>query len=131
MDLLEGYTQALNKEGMKLDFLEIDYPYNYFLKSERNGEKFRNLQAWCTRNKVTYHHVVNTTPKAGTKSFHDGVMAYIEQLHKDNIRPDLMLIQSWYKQPATHVPESEPYTSTYVGLKAAQKIKELYGRILL
>ena len=127
MDLLEGYRQALKKEGMPLDFLEIDYPYNYYLKNERNGEKFRNLQVWCTRNKVPYHHVVNTTPKAGAKSFHDGVMAYIERLHQDQIRPDLMLIQSWYKQPATHVPETEQYTSTYVGLKAAQKIKELYG----
>jgi len=127
MDILEGYTQALREKGMTLDFLEIDYPYNYYLRNKRNGEKFRHLQAWCTRNKVPYHQVVNMPPKAGAKSFHDGVLAYIELLHKDQIRPDLMLIQSWYKQPATHVPETEAYTSTYVGLKAAQKIKELYG----
>jgi len=37
------------------------------------------------------------------------------------------LDRSWYKQPATHIPETEPYTSTYIVLQAAQRIKELYG----
>jgi len=128
MDLLEGYRQALKKKRMTLDFLEVDYPYNYYVKNKRNGEKFRNLQAWCTRNKVPYHHVVNTTPKkSNPASFHDGVLAYIEQLHQDKIRPDLMLIQSWYLMPATHVPETEKYTMAYTALQAAQKIKALYG----
>ena len=38
-----------------------------------------------------------------------------------------MLVQSWYKQPATHVPETEQHTSTYVGLRAAEKQKGWYG----
>lgn len=127
MDALEGYTQALRENGMELDFLEVDYPYYHYLKNKRNPEKFRNLQAWCTQNEITYHQIVNAPPRNGAKSFYDGVMSYIEQLHKDGIHPDLMLIQSWYKYPAHHVPETEPYTSTYVGLAAAKKIKALYG----
>jgi len=126
-DLLDGYVQALKKEGMNLDFLEVDYPYKWYMKSEQNGAKFRELQAWCSRNKVTYHHVVNNPPKGGAAGFYQSVLDYVEQLHKDGIYPDLMLIQSWYPQPATHVPENQEYTTTYVGLRAAQKIKELYG----
>jgi len=126
-DLLDGYVQALKKEGMNLDFLEADYPHKWYIKNERNGAKFRDLQAWCSRNKVTYHHVVNTPPKGGPVGFYQGTVDYVEQLHKDGIYPDLMLIQSWYTLPLAHVPEDQQYTTTYVGLRAAQKIKELYG----
>jgi len=127
-DLLDGYVQALKKEGMNLDFLEVDYPHKWYMKNERNGAKFRDLQAWCSRNKVTYHHVVNTPPKGGAAGFYKGTLEYVEQLHKDGIYPDLMLIQSWYGQPSTHVPEDKEYTTSYITLRAAQKIKELYGK---
>jgi len=127
MDILEGFVQALREKDLELGFLEVDYPFGYYRKNKQNPDKFRDLQAWCARNRAPFYLVVNTPPKSGAKSFHDGVMAYIHRLHQDKVRPDLMLIQSWYKYPATHVPETEPYTSTYVALQAATKIKELYG----
>ena len=91
-----------------------------------NLQKFRDLQAWCARNRVPFYLVVNTPPKH-SQGFHDGVMAYIHRLHQDKVRPDLMLVQSWYKYPVTYLPETEKYTMTYTVLHAAEEIKELYG----
>lgn len=129
MDILEGFVQALREKDLELGFLEVDYPFTYYLKNKQNPAKFRDLQAWCTRNKVLYHQVVNTPAKHNAKSFHDGVMSYIERLHQDKIRPDLMLIQSWYKFPDTYVLETEKYTMTYTVLQAAKKKRALYGNL--
>jgi len=127
MDILEGFVHALRGRDLELGFLEVDYPYSYYLKNSQNPEKFRDLQAWCTRNGVPFHLVVNTPPKKSAQDFHDGVMAYIQRLHQDRVRPDFMLVQSWYKYPDTYVPETEEYTMTYTALQAAEKIRDLCG----
>ena len=126
MDILEGSVQALREKDLELGFLEVDYPFSYYLKNELNPAKFQDLQAWCARNRVPFYLVVNTPPK-NSQRFHDGVMAYIHRLHQDKVRPDLMLVQSWYKYPDTYMPETEKYTMTYTVLQAAEKIRDLYG----
>jgi hypothetical protein len=47
MDALESFQATLEKNGEKLGYLEVDYPYFHFAKNPRNGEKFRDLQEWC------------------------------------------------------------------------------------
>lgn len=125
-DILEGFVEALSENDLELGFLEVDYPFSYYLKNEQNPAKFQDLQAWCTRNKVPFRLVVNTPPK-NSQLFHDGVLAYVDRLHKDKVRPDHMLVQSWYKFPDTYLPETEKYTMTYTVLQAAEKIRDLYG----
>ncbi len=44
MDILEGIVQALREKDMELGFLEVDYPFSYFLKNEQNPAEFRDLQ---------------------------------------------------------------------------------------
>ncbi len=126
MELLEGLVQALQDNDLELGFLEVDYPFTYYRKHPQNPAKFHDLQAWCSRNRLPFYLVVNTPANKGAQVFHDGVMSYVERLHEDQVHPDLMLIQSWYKYPKAYVPETEPYTMSYTTLLASQKIKKLY-----
>lgn len=127
MELLQGLVDALRANDLELGFLEVDYPFSYYRKHAQNPEKFRDLQAWCARNQVPFNLVVNTPANKGAQVFHDGVIEYIERLHQDQIHPDRMLMQSWYKYPKVYVPETEPYTMTYTTLQASKKIQALYG----
>lgn len=92
-----------------------------------NATKLRTLQAWCAARQIGFHLIVNTEPgAAGGRGFHDGVMAYIRRLWRDGIFPDLFLIQSWYPQPAEHLPEDQPYSFAYTLREAIALIRTLY-----
>jgi hypothetical protein len=71
--------------------------------------------------------VVNTEPGAGKgKDFYDGTMAYICQLRGEGIFPDMFILQSWYTEPAEHLPEDQPYTFMFTAKRAIGLIKMLY-----
>ena len=152
-DILNRVYDELAATGENLAFVEIDCPYNYYLRTKTfkedadcdNSAKFHLIQQWCRERDVKLHIIINTDPaatwntrdlsdidpekiKSANRRFHDGVLAYIQQLHKDDITPDLMLIQSWYRAPSANLPETEPGTFMNTGKEAAQLIRTLYRK---
>lgn len=126
MDALEAFQKTLEENGEKLGYLEVDYPFFHFKKSPSNGEKFRELQSWCQAHEVPFHLIINT-PANGKppKVFHDGVLGYLAAIDSAGIRPDALLIQSWYEEPAIYLPEYQPYTMTNTVLEAARLMNRL------
>ncbi len=135
------YEQALNRifkqlaaDEVKLAFLEVDCPYNYYReKRTRNRDaevdypkQLLALQKWCTRRKVAFHLIVNAEPRrGGAEAFHDLTLDYLDDLQKEKIFPDVFVLQSWYKQPADHLPESTPGTFMHTAREAIRKIRKL------
>ena len=132
---LDAVHQALTKAGMKVDFLEVDCPYNYYREKRTrnkdavvdNAGKFAAIQRWCEKQEVGFHLVVNAEPrKAGAQAFHDLTCEYLRQLRRDGIFPDVFIIQSWYEQPAKFLPETEAFTFMNTARDAIALIQELY-----
>lgn len=138
LEALSAVHKALKKAGDKMDFVEVDCPYNYYRATRTrngdaavdNGAKLRHLQKWCEERKVLFHLVVNAEPRGqGGKGFHDQTCAYVRHLRRDRVFPDVFIIQSWYKQPDKHLPETEANTFMNTAKDAAGLVRKLYPRI--
>ena len=135
LEALDTVHQALTAAGKKMDFLEVDCPYNYYREKRTrnkdaavdNAQKFTALQQWCKARDIDFHVVVNAEPRnQGAQGFHDLTCEYVRQLRRDGIFPDVFIIQSWYKQPAKNLPESETFTFMNTAKDAIALIQKLY-----
>ena len=137
LQALQAVYAALLEAGQKMDFLEIDYPFNYYREVRtrkgdveiQNAAKLSHIENWCLKHGIQFHLVVNAEPrKAGGKGFYDLTYEYVQRLHKDKIYPDSFIFQSWYKQPEEHLPESKKYTFMNTSRDAISLLGELYPR---
>ena len=134
---LEAVHSALLEAGQKMDFLEIDYPYNYYREVRtrqgdavlNNAAKLSHVENWCLKNGIQFHLVVNAEPrKAGGKGFYDLTSEYVQRLYQDKIYPDSFIFQSWYKQPDEHLPETKKYTFMNTARDAIHSVHQLYPK---
>jgi hypothetical protein len=137
LQALQEVHAALLEAGQKMDFLEIDYPFNYYREVRtrkgdvviNNSAKLSHIENWCLKNGIQFHLVVNAEPrKAGGKAFYDLTCEYVQRLHQDKIYPDSFIFQSWYKQPEEHLPETKKYTFMNTARDAILLLGELCPR---
>tara|TARA_B100002019_G_scaffold165903_1_gene143343 strand:- start:1154 stop:2200 length:1047 start_codon:yes stop_codon:yes gene_type:complete len=137
LQALQEIHSALLESGQKMDFLEIDCPYNYYreVKTRKgdamvnNAAKLSHIENWCLNNGIQFHLVVNAEPrKNGAKGFYDLTCEYVQRLHQDKIYPDSFIFQSWYKQPAEHLPETKKYTFMNTARDAIHSVHQLYPK---
>lgn len=132
---LEAVSAALKATGDRLDFVQVDNPYNYYIwRGPRNAGLNANgaanvkaLQQWCGEHGVPFVLVVNTEERGGgNKAYHDMVLAYIRALRRDGVFPDGFLLQSWYDKPDVNLPETTPGTFANTVRDAACLIRRLF-----
>ena len=137
LQALEEVHSALLVAGQKMDFLEIDYPYNYYREVRtrqgdevlNNAAKLSHVENWCLKNGIQFHLVVNAEPrKAGGKGFYDLTCEYVQRLYQDKIYPDSFIFQSWYKHPDEHLPETKKYTFMNTARDAIHSVHQLYPK---
>ena len=137
LQALQEIHSALLESGQKMDFLEIDCPYNYYreVKTRKgdamvnNAAKLSHIENWCLNNGIQFHLVVNAEPrKNGAKGFYDLTCEYVQRLHQDKIYPDSFIFQSWYKQPEEHLPETKKYTFMNTARDAIHSVHQLYPK---
>jgi len=134
-EVLDTLHRALTQAGEKIDFVEVDCPYNYYREKRTrsndadldNAGKFRELQTWCKEREIRFYLIVNAEPRnAGAKGFHDLTCEYVRHLRRDSVFPDLFIVQSWYKEPGKNLPETEKHTFMNTAKDAISLIRKLY-----
>lgn len=134
-EAIDALHRALTQAGEKIDFIEIDCPYNYYREKRtrnndaalENARSFSELQKWCNTRNIKFHVVINAEPREqGAQGFHDLTCEYVKQLRRDGIFPDMFIIQSWYKEPASNLPETEACTFMNTAKDAIELIHKLY-----
>lgn len=134
-EVLNTLHRALTEAGEKIDFVEVDCPYNYYREKRTrnndadvdNAKKFTELQKWCKERDIRFNLIVNAEPRnEGAKGFHDLTCEYVRHLRQDGIFPDVFIVQSWYKEPSKHLPETEEYTFMNTAKDAIALIYKLY-----
>ena len=147
----ESLLQALADAGTRIDFLAVECPYDLWRqRSEKAGrivtfaDEYREIQAWCAEHGLEFEVVVNAHPvpqdfkqsitppeseeedTRRSRVFHEGVLAYIRDLHVAEIHPDSFKIQSWYTSPSRYLPETDPGTFMNTAREAIRLIERLY-----
>ena len=137
LQALQEVHTALLEAGQKMDFLEIDCPYNYYREVRtrkgdamvNNTAKLSHIENWCLKNGIQFHLVVNAEPrKEGALGFYDLTCEYVHRLHQDKIYPDSFIFQSWYKHPEEHLPETKKYTFMNTARDAIHLVHQLYPK---
>ncbi len=137
-DILEAIAAALAERGDRIDFIEVDAPYNYYklktsprTKAPIDGAQLlREVEEFCRAHKIAFHLIINCEPRApfgdfasdataeelagGAKVFRQGALDYLAAIKRDKITPDLLMIQSWYCAPAQNLPLGAPNTFTAI-----------------
>jgi hypothetical protein len=134
---LERISKALQASGDKLDFVEVDCPYNYYRETRTrkgdapvdNAKKLLALQAWCEKNSAEFRLIVNAEHRGGGgNAFHDLTLEYVRDLRRDGVFPDGFIIQSWYNKPDKNLPETEADTFTNTLRDTVRLINELFPK---
>ncbi|MCX7014968.1 MAG: hypothetical protein NTW86_20850 [Candidatus Sumerlaeota bacterium] len=135
LHVLETFHKALAESGERIDFVEVDYPCNYYLETQTrkkdapvDGKRiFLRLQEWLAQRHIGFHMIVNAEPRnLGAQGFHDLTLEYVRRLRRDGVFPDVFIIQSWYKEPADNLPETAPLTFMNTAADAMRLIRRLY-----
>ena len=135
LEVIDKLHQVLDRAGEKIAFVEVDCPYNYYRETQTrakdapvdNPAKLLALQKWCQDRQIDFHLILNAEPRdGGAQAFHDLTLEYIRRLRRDGLLPDVFLIQSWYKSPQQHVPESDQHTFMGTAREVIELIHELF-----
>ena len=148
-DVINTIYDKLNKADEKIGFIELDCPYPYYIKKRSLDhvdfdcpDIFRRLQKWSNERKLPFMVVVNTEPKfpGDIKTFDDekriatdiayreDCLEYISKLHADGIRPDWILLESWYSTPTKNVPETEEGTFFHTTNECIKHIRKVFAK---
>ena len=134
-EALDAVHGSLSEAGMKMDFLEIDCPYQYYRETRtrkgdaavNNAGKFAAIQRWCQERDIKLHLVLNAEPRnGGARLFHELTCEYVRHLRRDGIFPDVFVVQSWYREPEQNLPEDTPFTFMHTTREAIALIRDLY-----
>lgn len=132
---LNALDYELKKSNAKIDFIEIDCPFQYFVSTHtRNRDskldnlaKFRHLQIWCDKRKINFDMIVNAEPRRkGKDDFHYLSQKYVKIMRDNFIFPDTFMFQSWYKNPVAHYPEDKKYTFMNTAKNLISSTRKLY-----
>ena len=133
-EVLETVYRRLSQVGDRIDFLEVDFPYDYYKERERlesnvpidNRKSLLAVQKWCEDHDVRFHLIVNAAPQRRATSVHDLTLEYVRRRKQDGVFPDVFIIQSWFSAPSRFLPETRKDTFMGSARSAIQLVQDLY-----
>jgi len=146
-DSLDALYKALTEAGETIPIISLDCPYPYYIyKKSQNGveidtkQAILKMQKWCAERKIEFMMIVNTEPKFGGKlaemseskreelneHYREDCLRYIEMLYNDGVKPDWIMLESWYHVPTKNVPETQEGTFFNITNECIDLIKALY-----
>ena len=124
---------AVKASGVPLVGFTIDAPYNYRATGDssmisRVLDFEQEARALGYRVAIVFNSDVDSRASSFNNlsgQFYKESLQYIDDYEKLGGSPDVYILESWYNRaPAKHLPETEPYTLTYLAAEALRHIKE-------
>ena len=112
----------------------LDTPYNY--RDQADGAMYARMLDFEQEAKSRGYKlaiVFNTEVGSGfadkSGQFYKGSLQFIDEFEKLGGSPDVYIVESWYPDyPAKTLPETEPYTLTYLAAEVLRHVKE--GKVI-
>ena len=135
----------MTARGLSLNGVTVDFPHQYtnaggsYTQAQRFARLFdledeakkRGLKLQFVFNDDSTASMANTT--VGAQTYHNKTLEYIKEYETRNTNggkgyrknPDVYIIQSWFPyNPPKMLPETEPYTMTYLVAEVLRHLKE-------
>jgi len=114
--ILDYEFSELKAIGEKMDWFHADNPYDIAIEHPTGWDKLKALEDFVKSRGVKFGLIYNTQ-RGGESSdelFFKETMASLISYAEAGGNPDHMDIRSWYPHPTHLIPESQPYTFTYL-----------------
>ncbi|MCL5270455.1 MAG: hypothetical protein M1457_07885 [bacterium] len=126
--VIQAVVKATREAGIPLRGVLVDAPYDYVTghhpdshlpdptKADFMG-RVRDLEDYVHSQGLEFTLTINSeTPGSANddKKYYEDTLAYMDAYRGRGGRPDHWLVESWYPGPQKVVPESEPYTFSYL-----------------
>lgn len=118
--LSDIYLGKIAEKGIKINFIEIDHPFNYYQIGRANSAKrILAIDDYCRKNNLELIHIINTAvgemPIDVTDAkFKSDCLQYLKDLKLDGISPEYIDLESWYPYPQYLTPETKENSFTNV-----------------
>lgn len=114
--LLDTAVTVLLQQGERLDFVHADSPYDYNQAHPAGWQKLRVWQDSVRSRGIRFGVIYNSDVGGSTSDqlFHQSSLAGLDAFLSAGGAPDDFIVQSWYPHPIAMVPESTPWTFTYL-----------------
>ncbi|MFQ6092280.1 MAG: dockerin type I domain-containing protein [bacterium] len=114
--ILDILLDTLSSRGETLAFFHADCPYNYAEGTDWGWAKLAALQDFVLSRGVQFGLIYNSQT-GGFQSdslFYHETLGSVEQFAAAGGNPDHAVLQSWYEHPTHLLPETVPFTFTYL-----------------
>lgn len=119
--LCDIYLNKIAQKGVSINYIEIDHPYNYYIKGRTNSvNRIKAIQDYCTSKNLKLIHIINQgsvgtgTLESQDALFKQGCLEYAAALKLDGFNPKYIDLESWYQYPQYLVPETKDNSFTNV-----------------
>jgi hypothetical protein len=118
-------SDALRRSGLRLDFVQLDLPYDLVAERRRGvtWQRARDVETFVRRELGAEFGLICTSRRGGqtsAESWHRDVLAVPREYAAAGGSPDHYLIASWFPHPSPTIPE-HPSSGIYTAMRTVRE----------
>jgi len=131
---MEALFSTLARNDLRIDTIQGDFPWRYFAEPPSDAiaatvdwpDRILQLEQYARDKGVRFNLTANSeTGYVSAKAFSDDSLKYLDAYLAAGGKPDRFVVQSWYPHPEELLPESKPYTGTWLAARFVRRLREI------
>lgn len=131
---METLFPAVQKSGLAIQAIQADFPWRYFAEQPPDAiaatvdwpGRLIQLEQYARGKGVNFHLTANSeTGYVSAQAFSEDSLNYLDAYLAIGGKPDRFVVQSWYPYPEELLPESKPYTGTWLAAHFIERLREI------
>lgn len=130
----EALFAVVNEAGQSIYAIQGDFPWRYFAEQPTDAiaatvnwpERILKLEAYARNKETAFNLTANSeTGYVSAEAFSVDSLRYLDAYLAAGGKPDHFVVQSWYPHPKELLPESQPYTGTWLTARFIDRLEEI------
>jgi len=131
---LETLFSAVKNDNLSIHALHADFPWRYFAEQAPDAiaatvdwpNRLLQLEQYARSKDVGFNLTTNSeTGYVSAQAFSEDSLKYLDAYLAAGGKPDHFVVHSWYPHPKEFLPESKPYTGSWLAAKFIQRLREI------
>ncbi len=131
---METLFTTLDQGGQRIHAIQGDFPWRYFAEQPPDAVaatvdwpgRILQLEQYARGKGVQFNLTANSeTGYVSAKAFAEDSLKYLDAYLAAGGKPDRFVVQSWYPHPEELLPESKPYTGTWLAARFIERLSEI------
>ena len=131
---METLFSVMRAEKQSISAIQADFPWRYYAERPTDAVaasvdwpgRLLQLEAYARSNGVRFHLTANSeTGYVSAQAFAEDSLRYLDAYLAAGGKPDHFVVQSWYPHPKALLPESTPYTGSWLAARFIERLREI------